>query len=66
MSNTTTVIQRTNRWTGNKDVVEIGNKAASVGGDTRGRVYRQYLFKLLIHKYKVLGIRNLKNGRFVA
>tara|TARA_R100000008_G_C3461279_1_gene104319 strand:+ start:345 stop:545 length:201 start_codon:yes stop_codon:yes gene_type:complete len=66
MSNTTTVIERTNRWTGNKDVVEIGNKAASAGGDTRGRVYRQYWFKLLVHKYKVLGIRNLHSGQFVA
>ena len=66
MASTTTVVQRTNRWTGNKDVVEIGNKAASVGGDTRGRVYKQYPTRLIMHKYRVLGIRNLKNGRFVA
>ena len=66
MASTTAVVQRTNRFTGEKEVVEIENKAASAGGDVGGRVYRQYLFKLLVHKYKVLGIRNLKNGRFVA
>jgi hypothetical protein len=66
MSNTTTVIQRTNRFTGNKEVVEIDNKAASVGGDVGGRVYKQYLTRLIMNKYRVLGIRNLSDGRFVA
>ena len=36
MARTTTVIQRTNRFTGEKDVVEIENKAASAGGDVNG------------------------------
>ena len=66
MANTTTVVQRTNRFTGEKEVVEIENKAASAGGDVGGRVYKQYPTRLLMHKYRVLGIRNLKNGRFVA
>ena len=62
MSNTTTVIQRTNRLTGFKDVIEIPNK----GGDTGGRVYKQYPTKLVKYTYKVLGIRGTKLGRFVA
>ena len=66
MANTTTVIQRTKRLTGEKEVVEIENKAASSGGDVGGRVYKQYPTRLIMHKYKVLGIRNLKTGRFVA
>ena len=36
MARTTTVIQRTNRFTGEKDVVEIENKAASAGGAASG------------------------------
>ena len=66
MANTTTVVQRTNRFTGEKEVVEIENKAASAGGDVGGRVYKQYPPRLMTHRYKVLGIRNLKDGRFVA
>ena len=62
MSNTTTVIQRTNRLTGFKDVIEIRNKR----GDTGGRVYKQYLTKTIKYKYKLLGIRGTKGGRFVA
>ena len=53
MANTTTVIQRTNRLTGEKEVVEIENKAASSGGDVGGRVYKQYPTRLIMHKYKV-------------
>jgi len=66
MANTTTVIQRTNRFTGAKDVVEIENKAASAGGDVNGRVYKQYLRKTIKYRYKLLGIRGTKGGRFVA
>ena len=66
MARTTTVIQRTNRFTGEKEVVEIKNKAASAGGDVGGRVYKQHPSRLIRYKYKVLGIRNLKDGRFVA
>jgi hypothetical protein len=66
MANTTTVIQRTNRFTGEREVVEIENKAASAGGDVGGRVYKQYPTRLMTHRYKVLGIRNGKDGRFVA
>ena len=66
MANTTTVIQRINRFTGEKEVVEIENKAASSGGDVGGRVYKQYFTRLIMNKYRVLGIRNLSDGRFVA
>ena len=66
MANTTTVIQRTNRFTGAKDVVEIENKAASAGGDVNGRVYKQYLRKTIKYRYKLLGIRGTQGGRFVA
>jgi hypothetical protein len=66
MARTTTVIQRTNRFTGAKDVVEIENKAASAGGDVNGRVYKQYLRKTIRYRYKLLGIRGTKGGRFVA
>ena len=62
MSNTTTVIQRTPRLTGFKDVIEIPNKR----GDTGGRVYTQYPTKLVKYTYKVLGIRGTTGGRFVA
>jgi len=66
MANTTTVIQRTNRFTGEKEVVEIENKAASAGGDVGGRVYKQYPTRLIMHKYKLLGKKKKKTGRFVA
>ena len=66
MANTTTVIQRTNRLTGKKDVVEIENKAASAGGDVNGRVYKQYFTKTIKYRYKLIGIRGTTGGRFVA
>ena len=66
MARTTTVIQRTNRFTGEKDVVEIENKAASAGGDLNGRVYKQYFTKTIKYKYKLIGIRGTTLGRFVA
>ena len=61
MARTTTVVQRTNRLTGKKDVVEIENKAASAG-----RVYKQYFTKTIKYKYKLIGIRGTTGGRFVA
>ena len=66
MARTTTLIERTNRITGNKDVVEIENKAASAGGDVNGRVYKQYFIKTIKYRYKLLGIRGTRGGRFVA
>ena len=66
MARTTTVIQRTNRFTGEKDVVEIENKAASAGGDLNGRVYKQYFTKTIKYRYKLIGIRGTTLGRFVA
>jgi len=61
MARTTTLIERTNRITGNKDIVEIENKAASAG-----RVYKQYFTKTIKYQYKLLGIRGTRGGRFVA
>jgi len=61
MANTTTLIERTNRITGDKDIVEIKNKFAS-----DGRVYKQYFAKTIKYRYKLLGIRGTKLGRFVA
>ena len=46
--------------------MEIENKAASAGGDVNGRVYKQYLRKTIKYRYKLLGIRGTKGGRFVA
>lgn len=66
MARTTTLIERTNRITGNKDIVEIENKAASAGGDLSGRVYKQYFIKTIKYRYKLLGIRGTTCGRFVA
>ena len=66
MARTTKVIKSNNRFTSEKDVVEIENKAASAGGDVNGRVYKQYLRKTIKYRYKLLGIRGTTGGRFVA
>ena len=67
MARTTTVIQRTNRLTGEKDVVEIENKAASAGGDVNGRVYKQYFTKAkkmrLYKSYDGRWAGNLKDAK---